>query len=190
MGTGQESLVTGGTLRGESGRSSVGRAFTTPFVGFALAAGLLFTTPAAASDWGCEVLLCLSNPGGPMQFAACVPPITRLYDVLRSGGSFPTCTGVGFSSSMPRVEPYRCEDGSVLTRIEGEGTDRLTCRSVERHEVTLDKCTGSHRSETAKMLFRGGEVVCMDYADTRPEKRDQPNYVDVTIEGRAQRIWF
>lgn len=126
-----------------------------------------------------------------MQYAACVPPIAQLYDVLRSGGSIPTCTGVGFSSSTPRFEPYRCEDGSLLTRIEGEtGSDSLTCRSVARQEVRLDKCRGSEASETARLVHSGGKAACMDYTHTRPEVREQPNYVDVTIDGLTQRIWF
>ena len=187
----QESSRAGGELREESGQRSVSVGFTTTFVGCALAATVFFAAPAAASDWGCQVLLCISNPGGPMQYAACVPPITQLYDVLRSGGSFPTCTGVGFSSSMPRYEPYQCADGSVLTRIEGEtGSDSLTCRSVARQEVGLEKCRGSDASETARLVHSGGKAVCMDYTHTRPEVREQPHYVDVTIDGLTQRIWF
>lgn len=187
----QDSSGAGGKLREESGRRRVSVGFTTTFVGCALATTVFFAAPAAASDWGCQVLLCISNPGGPMQYAACVPPITQLYDVLRSGGSFPTCTGVGFSSTIPRVEPYRCEDGFVLTRIEGEtGSYSVTCRSVARQEVRLDKCRGSEASETARLVRDGGKTVCMDYTYTRPEVREQPNYVDVTIEGVTQRIWF
>ena len=32
--------------------------------------------------WGCEVLLCMANPAGPMAAAACVPPITKLYKAI------------------------------------------------------------------------------------------------------------
>src|SRR3546814_6567682 len=52
---------------------------------FALAAALVGaavqSTPAVASDntWACEVVLCISNPGGPTQYPACVPPITKLW---------------------------------------------------------------------------------------------------------------
>ena len=54
---------------------------------FALAAS---TTKAA--DWGCEVLLCLANPAGPMAVAPCVPPITRLWrEMARLRFTFPTC---------------------------------------------------------------------------------------------------
>ncbi|RBB38170.1 hypothetical protein DPV79_19020 [Burkholderia reimsis] len=44
-----------------------------------------------ADDWGCQVRLCLSNPGGPEQYAECVPPIERLWASLRDGDPFPTC---------------------------------------------------------------------------------------------------
>ena len=61
-----------------------------------LLAGLaLLPAPAGASDWGCQVLLCMSNPGGPTQYAECVPPIERLWRHLRRGGAFPTCDMAG-----------------------------------------------------------------------------------------------
>jgi hypothetical protein len=46
---------------------------------------------AHADDWGCQVILCLSNPGGPEQFSECVPPIEKLWNALRHGDPFPTC---------------------------------------------------------------------------------------------------
>lgn len=46
---------------------------------------------AHADDWGCQVLLCLSNPGGPEQYSECVPPIEKLWSALRHGDPFPTC---------------------------------------------------------------------------------------------------
>jgi len=52
----------------------------------------LGAAPAAhASDWGCEVLLCLSNPAGPTAVAECVPPITQLWNALAHFQPFPTC---------------------------------------------------------------------------------------------------
>lgn len=59
-----------------------------------LAGGL--TTTARADDWGCQVLLCLANPAGPMAVQQCVPPIQRLYtEVLFAPWwarrPFPTC---------------------------------------------------------------------------------------------------
>lgn len=68
-------------------------------------AGLAAVTmpqPASASDWGCQVVLCLATPGSPTTYAACVPPITKLWNVLALGGSFPTCTGVGMATRRVR----------------------------------------------------------------------------------------
>lgn len=50
--------------------------------------------PVHASDYGCKVLLCLSNPasnGGARGVPECVPPINQLYDDLKHGRGFPTC---------------------------------------------------------------------------------------------------
>ena len=75
---------------------------------FALATALVGaavqSTPAVASDntWACEVVLCISNPGGPTQYPACVPPITKLWRVLALGGSFPTCTGGGIAKTKDK----------------------------------------------------------------------------------------
>lgn len=47
-----------------------------------------------ASDYGCKVLLCLSNPqsnGGPLGVAECTEPIHQLYSDLRKGRPFPSC---------------------------------------------------------------------------------------------------
>lgn len=65
----------------------------------ALVAACAFRSGIAhADDWGCQVILCLSNPGGPEQYRECVPPIERLWRALRHGDPFPTCDfGVGSS---------------------------------------------------------------------------------------------
>lgn len=49
-------------------------------------------SPAHADDWGCQVLLCLSNPNGPTAVAECVDPINKLWKELAKGHDFPTCT--------------------------------------------------------------------------------------------------
>lgn len=66
----------------------------------ALAAALALIAPAVpvyADDWGCQVLLCLSDPRGPETEADCVPPIERLWRALEHGEPFPTCD---FNSSL------------------------------------------------------------------------------------------
>lgn len=60
----------------------------------AAAAFTMLAAPQARADnWGCEVLLCLSNPAGPMAVAQCVPPIQRLYRAIFKWrpDPFPTC---------------------------------------------------------------------------------------------------
>lgn len=57
------------------------------------------------------MLLCLSNPGGPLEFAQCRPPIQRLYRHLARGGGFPSCAmagsaAAGGSWAEPVHEPY------------------------------------------------------------------------------------
>jgi hypothetical protein len=76
--------------------------------------GVLIAQPpsARASTWGCQVILCMSNPGGPEQYGACVPPIQKLYDVLAHGGSFPTCSEGRTIANLGYEPPYLCPAGS------------------------------------------------------------------------------
>lgn len=46
---------------------------------------------AQASQYGCTVLLCLSNPNGPEAVAECIDPIRQLRRDLRRGLDFPSC---------------------------------------------------------------------------------------------------
>jgi hypothetical protein len=59
--------------------------------------------PARASDWGCQVILCLATPGSPTTYAQCVAPITKLWKTLAFGGSFPTCTEGGIGTSTRKI---------------------------------------------------------------------------------------
>lgn len=53
---------------------------------------LLLAQPGYADDWGCQVMLCMSNPAGPMAVAECVPPMQRLYEAMsHKGFHWPTC---------------------------------------------------------------------------------------------------
>ncbi len=47
---------------------------------------------AQASDHGCQVLLCMANPAGPMKIGECVPPMKKLFKDLAKGKVFPTCS--------------------------------------------------------------------------------------------------
>src|SRR3546814_15906297 len=76
------------------------------------------SAPAAANDLGCQVLLCLSNPGGATQYAQCVSPMTKLWQRLATGGAFPGCSG-----GVARTKVY---DRDSTTRR------RVVIRSEER----------------------------------------------------------
>ncbi|MBB5406439.1 hypothetical protein HDG34_000354 [Paraburkholderia sp. HC6.4b] len=70
-------------------------------------ASILAPGTAHADDWGCQVILCLSNPGGPEQYGECVPPIERLWTALRQGDPFPACDfGAGGSQGTSAVNIF------------------------------------------------------------------------------------
>ncbi|EIF29035.1 hypothetical protein BCh11DRAFT_04467 [Burkholderia sp. Ch1-1] len=72
-----------------------------------LGTSVLVPGTAHADDWGCQVILCLSNPGGPEQYGECVPPIERLWAALRHGDPFPTCDfGAGGSQGTSAVNIF------------------------------------------------------------------------------------
>ena len=79
------------------------------FAAFSVSFVAAFSGAAHAHDWGCEVLLCLSNPAGPMAVSQCVPPIKRLYAAIfkPKPDPFPTCamaTSADGSRSYANVE--------------------------------------------------------------------------------------
>ncbi len=56
---------------------------------------VLWGQPARADDWGCQVLLCLSDPRGPTTERECRAPISKLRQQLAKGRAFPTCAMAG-----------------------------------------------------------------------------------------------
>lgn len=158
-----------------------------------------FGRSAHADEWGCQVALCLSNPGGPTQFAECRPPIHKLWRWLAKGRSFPTCSGIGFQSSHPRYEPYHCSDGYRLSAGYGSNERDGTCVSTSRQPVSNSFCRrdrdsagGSNGSVISpRWQQTDGRYQCMAYTLSRPLVREKPRYIDVTIDGVGkQRVWF
>ena len=95
-------------------------------------AGLIAVTapqPALASDWGCQVVLCLATPGSPTTYAACVPPITKLWQHLSLGGAFPTCTGVG-------IRTRETKHGYDLTVTKSDGQTSRYALDTRTQTVT------------------------------------------------------
>ena len=80
----------------------------------ALLASVAASGNAQSSQYGCTVLLCLSNPAGPTAVAECVPPIRQLWRDLARGRPFPTCEEANGSALAGLVtEPYDpCPTGS------------------------------------------------------------------------------
>ncbi|AJX96894.1 hypothetical protein [Burkholderia pseudomallei] len=111
--------------------------------GFALFAGMSIAAPdlAHADDWGCQVILCLSNPGGPEQYSECVPPIEKLWRALRHGDAFPTCDfGLGgsqgtFATNTFASDGYCRED---LLYWGGPEQSELLCRAFGVINVDID----------------------------------------------------
>jgi len=151
------------------------------------------SSKARADDWGCQVLLCLSNPGGPMQFAECVPPVQRLWNELARGRPFPTCSGVGFQTSKPGYEPYSCGAGYRLTARVGPQGQEAACLSATRQAVESSQCSSGAGAGNgaAHWVSSGGQRQCMAFVTAQPSVRAQPHFVDVTIDGAGtQRVWF
>ncbi|WP_094538762.1 hypothetical protein [Brucella grignonensis] len=177
-------------------KNAVIRALSAVAIGVSL---YTFSSPIArADDWGCQVLLCLSNPGGATQYAECRPPIERLWSHLAKGRSFPICSGVGFTATKPRYEPYYCDAGfRLVTRQDDRGVGQMGCVSTELQTVSADQCSnnGSGRHSGAvgagRWDFSDGKRVCKAYVTARPHVREQPRYIDLTIDGAGQqRVWF
>jgi len=160
---------------------------------------LISDSNARASDWGCEVILCISNPGGPTQYAECEPPIQKLWSELAKAHSFPTCNGVGFRTSEPGYEPYYCDKGYRLTRSRRERGEVVACVSTSRQAVDHSRCYDGHDNylsnrdgvSSADWQRQGGRFECTGYVTAQPKMRRQPHYVDVMIDGIGeQRVWY
>lgn len=130
---------------------------------------------ARADDWGCTVLLCLANPGGPTQYAACVPPVTRLWQHLKRGGGFPTCSAAGSSTSPVGYDPYEpCQDGYVLRELGRDGSAQPACVSSK----PVRECDRT-------------DDTCQPHDIQAVRHRAQPNFIDVTgPDGISTRVRF
>ncbi|ANM20054.1 UNVERIFIED_ORG: hypothetical protein GGI57_005630 [Rhizobium aethiopicum] len=159
---------------------------------------LIFDSKARAEDWGCQVILCLSNPGGPTQYGECRPPIQKLWQELAEGHAFPKCSGVGFKSSRPGYEPYYCDAGYRLTSDYGPRGQETTCVSTSPQPVNKSFCSNgddehTHNNSVLSPHWQrvDGRRQCTGFPISRPNVRSQPHYVDVTIDGAGkQRVWY
>lgn len=94
-------------------------------------------TAAQADEWGCQVLLCLSNPNGPMAVAECVPPISRLFHHLAKGGGMPTCEQSGSSRAWAQgASKGWCPQGYLLPHPDIK--DEYFCAMAGSIDVEID----------------------------------------------------
>lgn len=83
------------------------------------AAGLLVLsgTGAHASEYGCQVLLCMSNPQGPMAVQQCVPPMQKFLQeqAKKPPEPFPQCEEANGQAGVQKgTNPYdACPDGTA-----------------------------------------------------------------------------
>jgi hypothetical protein len=87
---------------------------------------LLMMQSAYADDWGCQVMLCMSNPAGPMAVAECVPPMQRLYDAMsKKNFKWPTCDLAGKPDTPkpftvdPAARPFTTPDAASASNAGG-----------------------------------------------------------------------
>ena len=79
-----------------------------------------------ADDYGCRVLLCLSNPSGPMAEAECRPPIERMLREQRQRRPppFPTCEEANGAAYVElgasAFDP--CPDGTLALAVGATAT--------------------------------------------------------------------
>ena len=89
---------------------------------------------AQADEWGCEVLLCLSNPNGPTAVKECEPPIHKLWiELAKPHHTFPSCelssSGNGATYAAPATNYYdACPSGTAALAA---GKNAITNDSTE-----------------------------------------------------------
>lgn len=93
--------------------------------------GPLGSVPASANDLGCQVLICLSNPGGATQYGACIPPMTKLWQKLATGGSFPGCSGGGVAKTRVYDRDSATRRRVVMTFADGR-QQTFSLANIER----------------------------------------------------------
>lgn len=136
------------------------------------------TDRAAASEWGCEVLLCASSSEPSWRsIPACHPPMHRLISAMNSWRfSWPTCPEAG--TGKPGYEAYdHCPAGwSAASSNEDQG-GRPQSICVQVRNICDSRSGGRTGCE---------QTVTMP----RPLRRD-PYYFDIRQhDGNVTRHWF
>ncbi|ECT3230441.1 hypothetical protein D1336_21400 [Salmonella enterica subsp. enterica serovar Heidelberg] len=166
----------------------------------------LFSQTAKADDWGCQVLLCLSDPRGPTTESECKPPIHKLWDHLRKGKPFPTCDMAVNSRNGKRsyaklvYDPYDpCPDGTKPAGgyiAQSQSTDRKDWRRLQYSFSTQGRryvddnygygpraCVGKYLGTYT--VYRGGDdsnIPVQVYDQVVWQQPQNPRAIDVFID--------
>lgn len=141
-------------------------------VGAVVGLGLWSTAASAGGSWACKVVLCLSNPGGPTQYGACVPPIERLWRSLALGHGMPVCSAGGVTAAVePVPDPYVCPQGATLQQ---DASGPAVCMYPDpEHRGTwmLPAIANPYGEEVNIRSTTGDETVWIDGTDHRVSLR-------------------
>lgn len=154
-------------------------------LGLFLAAAVL-PAPAAAGEWGCEVLLCASSSNPSWRgVSACHPPMNRLISAMKKPGfDWPTCPEAGTGS--PGHERYAdCPEGYQV----GSRSDRNSFAGKGDLCVkTVNFCQGNAHGSYISDRQRG----CIQTVTMPRPLRSEPYYFDIKNDtsGQTQRHWF
>lgn len=139
-----------------------------------------FSQTANADDWGCQVLLCLSDPRGPTTESECKPPIHKLWDHLRKGRSFPSCdmavnSRTGKRSYAQQVyDPYDpCPEGTKPAGgyiTQSESADRRDWRRLNyifsTHGRQYDRHSDGYGPRACVGQYMGSYSYYRNYDDS------------------------
>ena len=154
-------------------------------LGLFLTAAVL-PAPVAASEWGCEVLLCASSSNPSWRgVSACHPPMNRLISAMKKPGfDWPTCPEAGTGS--PGHERYaECPEGyRVGSRGDRNGFAREGDLCVKTVNICQGRTHGFYSSER--------QQSCIQTVSISRPLRSEPYYFDIKNDtsGETERHWF
>lgn len=162
-------------------------------VGVLVALDVLAVEPAHAQDasFGCKILLCLAASSPSWEgIPYCVPPVHELLNILKHGGSWPSCPE-GNASAIS-YQPYEdCPSGSTAVEYPNYGLSGGNGRiSSGITTMIIPDENGAWCASPAQAGTTGWGYGSA-YTFTARPLRDKPYYVDIMPSGLpASRFWF
>lgn len=131
---------------------------------------LLQPKQAKADDWPCEVILCMSNPGGATQFSQCVPPMEEFWKCMASPTcTFPGCNEDGVNANISYEPDYLCPTGTEQSGVFGEGraSEGAACvfHGKQGNTYTMSPVYNPYNLAFKIAWANGGETLYLDQAN-------------------------